>query len=90
MKLQRHDKSGGRDLQMANAGCRRCRDRFPSGGKSSGTGIETIFASPSQTMTFTAHYVAHEAGLFQKEGPKVADATSTAGRRQRNASAATR
>jgi ABC-type nitrate/sulfonate/bicarbonate transport system substrate-binding protein len=29
-------------------------------------GTETIFAIPSQTMTFTAHYVAHEAGLFQK------------------------
>jgi sulfonate transport system substrate-binding protein len=35
--------------------------------------IETIFAIPSQTMTFTAHYVAHDAGLFQKEGLKVTD-----------------
>jgi sulfonate transport system substrate-binding protein len=35
--------------------------------------IETVFAIPSQTMTFTAHYVAHDAGLFQKEGLKVAD-----------------
>jgi sulfonate transport system substrate-binding protein len=35
--------------------------------------IETVFAIPSQTMTFTAHYVAHDAGLFQKEGLKVTD-----------------
>jgi len=42
----------------------------------------------ASTLTFTAHYVAHEAGLFQ-EGRK--DWRSpTAGRRHRNASAATR
>jgi hypothetical protein len=35
--------------------------------------IETVFAIPSQTMTFTAHYVAHDAALFQKEGLKVSD-----------------
>ena len=35
--------------------------------------IETTFAIPSQTLTFTAHYVAHDAGLFQKEGLKVTD-----------------
>jgi ABC-type nitrate/sulfonate/bicarbonate transport system substrate-binding protein len=30
--------------------------------------IETIFAIPSQTLTFATHYVAHDAGFFQKEG----------------------
>jgi NitT/TauT family transport system substrate-binding protein len=35
--------------------------------------IEAVFAIPSQTLTFTAHYVAHDAGLFQKEGLKVSD-----------------
>jgi hypothetical protein len=66
MKFQRHDKSGGRDVQMANAGRRRRRERVPSSGRSGAAGFETIFAIPSQTMTFTAHYVAHDAGLFQK------------------------
>ncbi len=35
--------------------------------------IETIFAIPSQTMTFTTFYVAQDAGLFKKEGLKVTD-----------------
>ena len=35
--------------------------------------IEAIFARPSQTLTFATHYVAHDAGFFQKEGLKVAD-----------------
>ncbi|HWE20970.1 MAG TPA: ABC transporter substrate-binding protein [Hyphomicrobiaceae bacterium] len=35
--------------------------------------IETVFAIPSQTLTFATHYVAHDAGLFNKEGLKVTD-----------------
>jgi NitT/TauT family transport system substrate-binding protein len=35
--------------------------------------IETIFAIPSQTLTFATHYVAHDAGFFKKEGLKVTD-----------------
>jgi ABC-type nitrate/sulfonate/bicarbonate transport system substrate-binding protein len=35
--------------------------------------IETIFAIPSQTLTFATHYVAHDAGFFKKEGVKVTD-----------------
>ncbi len=35
--------------------------------------IETIFAIPSQTLTFATHYVAHDAGFFKKEGVKVVD-----------------
>src|SRR5262247_1262317 len=34
---------------------------------------ETVFAIPSQTLVFAAHYVAHDAGFFQKEGLKVTD-----------------
>jgi NitT/TauT family transport system substrate-binding protein len=35
--------------------------------------IETIFAIPAQTLTFSAHFVAHDMGFFQKEGLKVTD-----------------
>lgn len=35
--------------------------------------IETIFAIPATTLTFSAHYVAHDAGFFKKEGLKVTD-----------------
>jgi ABC-type nitrate/sulfonate/bicarbonate transport system substrate-binding protein len=35
--------------------------------------IETVFAIPSQTLVFAAHYVAHDAGFFRKEGLKVTD-----------------
>ena len=35
--------------------------------------IEMIFAIPAQTLTFSAHYVAHDGGFFQKEGLKVTD-----------------
>jgi NitT/TauT family transport system substrate-binding protein len=35
--------------------------------------IETVFAIPAQTLTFSAHYVAHDAGFFKKEGLKVTD-----------------
>jgi sulfonate transport system substrate-binding protein len=35
--------------------------------------IETVFAIPSQTLTFATHYVAHDAGFFKKEGVKVTD-----------------
>jgi ABC-type nitrate/sulfonate/bicarbonate transport system substrate-binding protein len=33
--------------------------------------IEVIFAIPALTLTFTAHYVAEDAGFFKKEGLKV-------------------
>jgi ABC-type nitrate/sulfonate/bicarbonate transport system substrate-binding protein len=33
--------------------------------------IATSFAIPAQTLTFTAHFVAEDAGFFQKEGLKV-------------------
>jgi ABC-type nitrate/sulfonate/bicarbonate transport system substrate-binding protein len=35
--------------------------------------IETVFAIPAQTLTFSAHFVAHDMGFFQKEGLKVSD-----------------
>jgi ABC-type nitrate/sulfonate/bicarbonate transport system substrate-binding protein len=35
--------------------------------------IETLFAIPAQTLTFTAHFVAHDMGFFEKEGLKVTD-----------------
>jgi hypothetical protein len=35
--------------------------------------IETIFAIPSQSLTFATHYVAHDTGFFKKEGVKVTD-----------------
>jgi ABC-type nitrate/sulfonate/bicarbonate transport system substrate-binding protein len=35
--------------------------------------IETIFALPSYSLTFAAHYVAHDGGFFKKEGLKVVD-----------------
>ncbi|MBO0764244.1 MAG: ABC transporter substrate-binding protein [Hyphomicrobiaceae bacterium] len=35
--------------------------------------IETVFAIPAQTLTFSAHFVAHDAGFFKKEGLKVTD-----------------
>jgi ABC-type nitrate/sulfonate/bicarbonate transport system substrate-binding protein len=35
--------------------------------------IETIFALPSSSLTFAAHYVAHDAGFFKKAGLKVVD-----------------
>jgi NitT/TauT family transport system substrate-binding protein len=35
--------------------------------------IETTFAIPAQTLTFSAHFVAHDAGFFKKEGLKVTD-----------------
>lgn len=35
--------------------------------------IELIFAIPAQTLTFSAHYVAHDGGFFTKEGLKVSD-----------------
>jgi ABC-type nitrate/sulfonate/bicarbonate transport system substrate-binding protein len=34
---------------------------------------EVIFAIPAQTLTFTAHFVAQDAGFFKKEGLKVTD-----------------
>jgi NitT/TauT family transport system substrate-binding protein len=34
---------------------------------------EVIFAIPSQTLTFSAHFVAHDGGFFKKEGLKVTD-----------------
>jgi ABC-type nitrate/sulfonate/bicarbonate transport system substrate-binding protein len=34
---------------------------------------DVVFAIPAQTLTFSAHYVAHDAGFFQKEGLKVSD-----------------
>lgn len=34
---------------------------------------EVIFAIPAQTLTFSAHYVAHDGGFFKKEGLKVTD-----------------
>ncbi len=33
--------------------------------------IEVVFAIPALTLTFTAHFVAEDAGFFQKEGLKV-------------------
>lgn len=44
---------------------------YPTQGKAQE--IETIFAIPAQTLTFSAHYVAHDAGFFKKEGLKVTD-----------------
>ena len=35
--------------------------------------IETLFAIPAQTLTFSAHFVAHDMGFFEKEGLKVTD-----------------
>jgi ABC-type nitrate/sulfonate/bicarbonate transport system substrate-binding protein len=35
--------------------------------------IEMIFAIPAQTLTFSAHFVAHDGGFFKKEGLKVID-----------------
>jgi ABC-type nitrate/sulfonate/bicarbonate transport system substrate-binding protein len=35
--------------------------------------VEMIFAIPAQTLTFSAHYVAHDGGFFKKEGLKVTD-----------------
>jgi ABC-type nitrate/sulfonate/bicarbonate transport system substrate-binding protein len=35
--------------------------------------IETIFAIPSQALTFPTHYVAHEAGFLKKEDLRVTD-----------------
>jgi NitT/TauT family transport system substrate-binding protein len=35
--------------------------------------IEVIFAIPSTTLTFSAHFVAQDAGFFKKEGLKVTD-----------------
>ena len=35
--------------------------------------IEMIFAIPAQTLTFSAHFVAHDGGFFKKEGLKVTD-----------------
>jgi ABC-type nitrate/sulfonate/bicarbonate transport system substrate-binding protein len=35
--------------------------------------IETIFAIPAQTLTFSAYFVAHDMGFFKKEGLKVTD-----------------
>lgn len=35
--------------------------------------VELIFAIPAQTLTFSAHYVAHDGGFFKKEGLKVTD-----------------
>jgi NitT/TauT family transport system substrate-binding protein len=34
---------------------------------------ELVFAIPAQTLTFSAHFVAHDGGFFQKEGLKVTD-----------------
>jgi ABC-type nitrate/sulfonate/bicarbonate transport system substrate-binding protein len=39
--------------------------------------IEMVFAIPAQTLTFSAHYVAHDAGFFRKEGLKVIDKNLT-------------
>jgi len=41
----------------------------PTAGKSQET--EVIFAIPALTLTFTAHFVAEDAGFFKKEGLKV-------------------
>jgi ABC-type nitrate/sulfonate/bicarbonate transport system substrate-binding protein len=35
--------------------------------------VEVTFAIPAQTLTFSAHYVAHDGGFFKKEGLKVTD-----------------
>jgi len=35
--------------------------------------VELTFAIPAQTLTFSAHYVAHDGGFFKKEGLKVSD-----------------
>jgi NitT/TauT family transport system substrate-binding protein len=35
--------------------------------------VELVFAIPAQTLTFSAHYVAHDGGFFKKEGLKVTD-----------------
>jgi ABC-type nitrate/sulfonate/bicarbonate transport system substrate-binding protein len=44
---------------------------YPTAGKAQE--IEMIFAIPAQTLTFSAHYVAHDGGFFKKEGLKVTD-----------------
>ncbi len=41
----------------------------PTAGKSQET--EVIFAIPALTLTFTAHFVAEDAGFFKKEGLKI-------------------
>jgi NitT/TauT family transport system substrate-binding protein len=35
--------------------------------------IDVVFAIPAQTLTFSAHYVAHDGGFFKKEGLNVTD-----------------
>src|SRR5262245_66545955 len=45
---------------------------YPASGRAQQE-IETIFAIPAQTLTFSAHFVAHDMGFFQKEGLKVTD-----------------
>ncbi len=45
---------------------------FPIGARAQEE-IATIFAIPAQTLTFSAHFVAHDAGFFKKEGLKVTD-----------------
>jgi ABC-type nitrate/sulfonate/bicarbonate transport system substrate-binding protein len=44
---------------------------YPTAGKAQE--IETIVAIPAQTLTFSAHFVAHDGGFFKKEGLKVSD-----------------
>jgi ABC-type nitrate/sulfonate/bicarbonate transport system substrate-binding protein len=44
---------------------------YPTAGKAQE--IETIIAIPAQTLTFSAHFVAHDGGFFKKEGLKVSD-----------------
>src|SRR5262245_58835567 len=44
-----------------------------SGAASAQQEVELIFAIPAQTLTFSAHFVAHEGGFFKKEGLKVTD-----------------
>jgi ABC-type nitrate/sulfonate/bicarbonate transport system substrate-binding protein len=44
-----------------------------SPGVASAQEVELIFAIPAQTLTFSAHFVAHDGGFFKKEGLKVTD-----------------
>jgi ABC-type nitrate/sulfonate/bicarbonate transport system substrate-binding protein len=48
-----------------------CVGLAPAGASAQET--EIVFAIPAQTLTFSAHYVAHDGGFFKKEGLKVSD-----------------
>ncbi len=45
---------------------------FPIGARAQEE-IATIFAIPTQTLTFSAQFVAHDTGFFKKDGLKVTD-----------------